>query len=135
MRKIVLSTNIAETSVTLEDVVVVIDSGRHKERRFDAHKRCVAVNVHNGRDTRVMICMGFFGSTWECFRCTRVHLKHQPRKTGDCRDVYGEAMLVVVVTGSGRHKARRFVAHKRYVACGFVKSVADCMKLDDMRSR
>lgn len=40
VRKIVLSTNIAETSVTLEDVVVVIDSGRHKERRFDAHKRC-----------------------------------------------------------------------------------------------
>lgn len=39
VRKIVLSTNIAETSVTLEDVVVVIDSGRHKERRFDAHKR------------------------------------------------------------------------------------------------
>lgn len=38
-RKIVLSTNIAETSVTLEDVVVVIDSGRHKERRFDPHKR------------------------------------------------------------------------------------------------
>jgi HrpA-like RNA helicase len=43
VRKIVLSTNIAETSVTLEDVVVVIDSGRHKERRFDAHKRCVWV--------------------------------------------------------------------------------------------
>jgi ATP-dependent RNA helicase DHX29 len=40
-RKIVLSTNIAETSVTLEDVVVVIDGGRHKERRFDPHKRCV----------------------------------------------------------------------------------------------
>jgi HrpA-like RNA helicase len=38
-RKIVLSTNIAETSVTLEDVVVVIDGGRHKERRFDSHKR------------------------------------------------------------------------------------------------
>jgi ATP-dependent RNA helicase DHX29 len=35
----VLSTNIAETSVTLEDVVVVIDGGRHKERRFDPHKR------------------------------------------------------------------------------------------------
>jgi ATP-dependent RNA helicase DHX29 len=39
VRKVVLATNIAETSVTLEDVTVVIDCGRHKERRFDAHKR------------------------------------------------------------------------------------------------
>jgi HrpA-like RNA helicase len=28
---------------TLEDVVVVIDGGRHKERRFDPHKRWVAL--------------------------------------------------------------------------------------------
>jgi hypothetical protein len=33
VRKVVLATNIAETSLTIEDVVYVIDSGRHKERR------------------------------------------------------------------------------------------------------
>lgn len=33
VRKIVLATNIAETSLTIEDVVYVVDSGRHKERR------------------------------------------------------------------------------------------------------
>ena len=33
VRKIVLATNIAETSVTVEDAVYVIDTGRHKERR------------------------------------------------------------------------------------------------------
>jgi len=37
IRKIVLSTNIAETSVTVEDVVYVIDSGRQRERRCGAH--------------------------------------------------------------------------------------------------
>ena len=36
VRKIVLSTNVAETSVTIEDVVYVVDSGRHKEMMFDA---------------------------------------------------------------------------------------------------
>ena len=35
-RKIVLATNIAETSLTIEDVVYVVDSGKLKERRHDA---------------------------------------------------------------------------------------------------
>lgn len=36
VRKIVLATNIAETSLTIDDVTVVVDCGKLKERRHDA---------------------------------------------------------------------------------------------------
>lgn len=38
IRKIVVATNVAETSVTIEDIVVVIDSGRVKERQWDPRR-------------------------------------------------------------------------------------------------
>lgn len=34
-RKVVVATNVAETSVTIEDIVYVIDSGKLKETQFD----------------------------------------------------------------------------------------------------
>lgn len=39
MRKVVLATNIAETSITIEDCTIVIDCGRVKEMRYDANRR------------------------------------------------------------------------------------------------
>ncbi|KAJ9092668.1 hypothetical protein QFC21_006733 [Naganishia friedmannii] len=41
MRKIVLSTNIAETGVTIPDITCVIDSGKHREMRYD-EKRSIS---------------------------------------------------------------------------------------------
>jgi HrpA-like RNA helicase len=37
MRKIILATNLAETSLTIEDVAFVIDTGRSKEKSYDPH--------------------------------------------------------------------------------------------------
>lgn len=44
-RKIVLSTNIAETSVTIDDCVFVIDCGQMKEKRFDANRNMESLDL------------------------------------------------------------------------------------------
>ncbi|GAB0094943.1 putative ATP-dependent RNA helicase DHX57 [Sergentomyia squamirostris] len=44
-RKIVLSTNIAETSITIDDCVFVIDCGHMKEKRFDANKNMESLEL------------------------------------------------------------------------------------------
>jgi len=41
MRKVIASTNVAETSITIEDIVAVIDTGRVKETRFDPQNNMV----------------------------------------------------------------------------------------------
>lgn len=39
IRKVIISTDIAETSITIDDVIYVVDSGKHKESRFNPHKK------------------------------------------------------------------------------------------------
>lgn len=73
-RKIVLSTNIAETSVTIDDCVFVIDCGRMKEKRFNSNRNMESLDLvwisranakqRKGRAGRVMpgVCLHLFTS-------------------------------------------------------------------------
>lgn len=71
-RKIILSTNIAETSVTIDDCVFVIDAGQQKEKHFDSNRAMESLETvwisranasqRRGRAGRVMpgICIHLF---------------------------------------------------------------------------
>jgi len=74
-RKIVLSTNIAETSLTIDDVVFVVDTGRAKEKDYDPHLKTSTLQPvwvskssskqRKGRAgrTRAGVCFHLFSST------------------------------------------------------------------------
>uniref|UniRef100_A0A3P9JZU0 Putative ATP-dependent RNA helicase DHX57 n=1 Tax=Oryzias latipes TaxID=8090 RepID=A0A3P9JZU0_ORYLA len=76
--KIIISTNIAETSVTIDDVVYVIDSGKMKEKRYDAAKSMESLEdtwvsranalQRKGRAGRVASGVCFHLFTSHCFR-------------------------------------------------------------------
>lgn len=71
-RKIILSTNIAETSVTIDDCIYVIDCGLQKEKHFDSNRNMESLETvwisranasqRRGRAGRVMpgICIHLF---------------------------------------------------------------------------
>eukprot|EP01062_Namystynia_karyoxenos_P078516 TRINITY_DN809_c0_g1_i2.p1 TRINITY_DN809_c0_g1~~TRINITY_DN809_c0_g1_i2.p1 ORF type:complete len:1791 (+),score=482.24 TRINITY_DN809_c0_g1_i2:97-5373(+) len=80
-RKIIIATNIAETSVTLPDVVYVIDTGHMKEMTYDAERRVTALlkvwqskanaKQRMGRAGRVRpgVCFRLYSkATYEAFR-------------------------------------------------------------------
>lgn len=74
VRKIVLSTNLAETSITIDDCVFVIDSGKMKETRFNANQNMESLETcwvsranamqRKGRAGRVMpgVCVHLYTS-------------------------------------------------------------------------
>ncbi|KAK9867126.1 hypothetical protein WJX84_000721, partial [Apatococcus fuscideae] len=75
MKKVVIATNVAESSITIDDVTVVIDAGRAKESRYDAGRSMArlqedwisqaSARQRRGRAGRVQpgVCFRLFSST------------------------------------------------------------------------
>ena len=84
-RKIVISTNLAETSITIDDCVFVVDAGRMKEKHFDSTKNMESLDTvwvsranamqRKGRAGRVM--PGFCFHLYTKFRFDH-HLSSDP---------------------------------------------------------
>ncbi|CAO1440622.1 unnamed protein product [Diamesa tonsa] len=84
-RKIVMATNIAETSITIEDCVFVIDCGQQKEKHFDSNRNMESLETvwisranaqqRKGRAGRVMPGISIHLFTQHRFNN---HFLHQP---------------------------------------------------------
>lgn len=84
-RKLVLSTNLAETSITIDDCIFVIEVGKMKEKRFDPLKNMESLDTiwvskanamqRKGRAGRVM--EGFCFHLYTHFRFEH-HMRHYP---------------------------------------------------------
>lgn len=75
VRKIILATNIAETSITIDDVVYVIDSGKCKEKTYDP-----VTGAHS------------LSSTWISKSCAKQRMGRAGRtQPGICYRIYSSA--------------------------------------------
>lgn len=113
-RKVIAATNVAETSITIDDVVAVIDTGRVKETSFDPKDNVVklqevwasqaACKQRRGRAGRV--------KAGECYKLyTRsVETNMAPRPDPEIRRVPLEQLCLSVVAMNGIQDAADFLA-------------------------
>lgn len=86
MRKIVLATNIAETGITIPDVTAVIDTGKHKEMRFDEKRQLsrlieTYISRANAKQRRGRAGRVQAGICWHLFTKDRYELSMADQQT------------------------------------------------------
>jgi HrpA-like RNA helicase len=110
-RKIILSTNIAETSVTLDGIVYVIDSGKFKSREYSAATGMETLTVSNISQAQADQRKGRAGrvSAGLCFRLypEDAFCKLQETATPEILRV-NLAQVVLQLKGMGIHDPRTF---------------------------
>ena len=82
-RKIIISTNVAETSVTLENVKFVVDSGKHKTRSFNARTGMEALTVEDVSKAQANQRAGRSGRTAPGV-CVRLYTEKAYESMQDC---------------------------------------------------
>lgn len=89
VRKIVLATNIAETSITINDIVHVVDSGLHKEERYDLKTKVVALSRAGASPGLPRVCVSgkgrAHGSQCPCGRAIEGSSRMKARPGGAWR--------------------------------------------------
>jgi ATP-dependent RNA helicase DHX57 len=113
MRKVIASTNVAETSITIADVVAVIDTGRVKETRYDAKDSIVrleevwasqaACKQRRGRAGRVQA-----GTCYKLFT-RRVESEMAPRPQPEIRRTPLEQLCLSVKATAPSEDVARFL--------------------------
>jgi len=114
-RKVIASTNVAETSITIEDIVAVIDTGRVKETRYDPQSNIVkledcwasraACKQRRGRAGRVRA-----GKCYKLFTRRLEEATMQERPEPEIRRTPLEQLCLSVV-GMGLKDVPRFLAN------------------------
>ena len=115
VRKVVVSTNIAETSLTIDDIVFVIDSGMLKEMRYDPHHQMpklvttlvsrASADQRKGRAGRVR--------AGHCFRLfpRRMWGKMAPHQTPEIRRTPLERLVLQVAQQPSLGSPHQFLAN------------------------
>ncbi|XP_078378634.1 uncharacterized protein LOC144661700 [Oculina patagonica] len=116
VRKIVLATNIAETSITIDDVVYVMNAGNEKEKMYDAAKKMSCLMTHWTSQASVVQRRGRAGRCQPglCFNLfTREQFEHMaPYQTAEMQRISLEEIVLQtkIQCPDGSLKVQEFLA-------------------------
>ncbi len=109
--QVILSTNIAETSITIDDVVYVVDAGKVREKTYDAYTGCSSLkSVWVSQVNRSTSALGWCHSLNEIPSVLRLR---RARERG-VRVVSGRALLFISSRASATPRCRSLPCQRCY---------------------